>query len=317
MKYFFLSIFMASFSVSAQIPKDCSTCSSEIIDENNLQSIDAYGLKLLKNEIYARKGYTFSSAEYTNYFKKFSWYKPLDNNESIKFSDIEIKNIGTIDHAINEISAFISTEQNSKYKTLSESEIKKIFTEKRKKELGITFNIWKVYDYQDKSGKFYLVLTEDNFEKSTTDIPVNKAIKAFNFKREKDSFTKNFEINDTKIAEESSIWFWSRYIYVEDFDNDGIIEPIIFYGTHGSNGYDDGRAKILIYYKEKKIGIRIQNGTLDDERNFSVDSEFYSLPKSIQDKVVEQMELMVEKQHSLLPYGWQKNMEKKRTLIKE
>ena len=66
-----------------------------------------------------------------------------------------------------------------------------------------------------------------------------------------------------------------------------------------------------MYYKGKKIGIRIQNGVLDDERNFSVDADFYSLPKKIQDKILSQMNFMVENNHSLLPYGWQKKMAKK------
>lgn len=57
---------------------------------------------------------------------------------------------------------------------------------------------------------------------------MNSAIKAFNFKIDGENWTKTFETNDTKHPEEVSIWFWSRYIYVEDFDNDGIIEPIIF-----------------------------------------------------------------------------------------
>ncbi|WP_296142411.1 YARHG domain-containing protein [uncultured Flavobacterium sp.] len=317
MKKICFAILLISLSVSAQIPKDCSKCSSEIIDETDIQSLDSYALKLLKNEIYARKGYVFSNLVYADYFKKFSWYKPLNDNSKIVFSDLETNNIGILNQKISEISQFISTEQNSKYKTLSTQKIKEIFTESRRKELGINFNIWKVYDYQDKTAKFYLVLTEDNAKQSTNENPMNNAIKAFNFKIDNGIWTKTFETNDTKNAGELSIWFWSRYIYVEDFDGDGIIEPMIFYGTNGYNGYGDGRAKILLYYKGKKIGIRIQNGILDDERNFSVDAEFYNLPKKVQDKIVEQMNFMVENDHSLLPYGWEKKMAKKMTFIKE
>ena len=51
MKKYFLAFLFVSFSVLAQKQRDCSKCSSEIIDENNLQSLDSYGLKLLKNEI--------------------------------------------------------------------------------------------------------------------------------------------------------------------------------------------------------------------------------------------------------------------------
>lgn len=313
MKNYFLAFLFVSFSVIAQTQKDCSKCSSEIIDENNLQSLDSYALKILKNEIYARKGYTFSNQDYSNYFKKFAWYKPLNNNENIKFSDIETKNIEIINQTINQISQLISTQQNSKYKTLSEEKIKEIFTNKRKKDLGINYFIWKVYDYQDKTGNYYLVLTEDKFDEPIDGRPSNNAIKAFNFKVEKEIWTKTFETNEAKKGDEATIWFWSRYIYVEDFDSDGIIEPILFYGTNG----DNGRVKILIYYKGKKIGIRIQNGDLDYQRNFSVDADFYKLPKKIQDIVKEQMNLIATNGNSILPYGWEKKMAKKMTLITE
>lgn len=313
MKKYFLAFLFVSFSVIAQTQKDCSKCSSEIIDENNLKSFDSYALKILKNEIYARKGYTFSNQDYSNYFKKFTWYKPLNNNEKIKFSDIETQNIEIINQTINQISQLVSTQQNSKYKTLSEEKIKEIFTSKRKKDLGINYLIWKVYDYQDKTGKYFLVLTEDKFDEPIDGRPNNNAIKAFNFKVEKEIWTKTFETNDAKNGDEASIWFWSRYIYVEDFDNDGIIEPILFYGTNG----DNARVKILIYYKGKKIGIRIQNGDLDYQRNFSVDADLYKLPKKIQDTVKEQMSLIATNGNSILPYGWEKKMAKKMTLITE
>lgn len=317
MKNYWLVFLLFSGAVVAQIPKDCSKCSKELISESQLQSLDSYTLKLLKNEMYARKGYVFSNLNYSEYFKKFDWYKPIDENSKISFSDIETKNIAILNQKINEISEFISTEQNSKYKTLSDQKIQEIFTDAKKKQFGILFFIWKVYQYEDKTGKYYLVLTEDGDKREVEKQPMNKSIKAFNFKIDGDNWIKTFETNDTKLSEEVSIWFWTRYVYVEDFDNDGIIEPIIFYGSNGYNGYDDGRAKILIYYKGKKVGIRIQNGILDDERNFSVDADFYNLPKKIQDKVFEQMNFMEKNNHSLLPNGWQGKVAKKMTFIKE
>jgi len=317
MKKIGLAFLLFSVVASSQIPKDCSKCSSEIIEESQIQSLDSYALKLLKNEIYARKGYVFSNSVYAEYFKKFSWYKPLNDNSKLAFSDLETKNIAILNQKIQEISEFVSTEQNSKYKTLSDQKIAEIFTQQKKRELGIQFSIWKVYHYEDKTGNYYLVLTEDGDEKDAEKHPMNTAIKAFNFKIEGEKWAKTFETNDTKLSEEESIWFWSRYIYVEDFDNDGIVEPIIFYGTNGYNGYSDGRAKILIYYKGKKVGIRIQNDILDDERNFSVDADFYKLPKKIQDKVFAQMHFMEENDHSLLPNGWQNKVAKKMTFIEE
>ncbi|MCR4030614.1 MULTISPECIES: M949_RS01915 family surface polysaccharide biosynthesis protein [Flavobacterium] len=317
MKFYFYVIFFAAFSITAQNKLDCSKCSSELIDEAKLRNEDVSSLKLLKNEIYARKGYVFSNAEYANIFKKYNWYKPVKDNKSIVFSDTELRNIAIIGQRISELSEYLINEKNSKYKTLSEEKVNQIFTKEKRKELGIDFVIWKVYDYKDKTGSYYLVLTEDKYKETVNGNNFNNALKAFNFKIENNRWIKTFETNDFKESHEDSIWFWSKYIYVEDFDQDGIIDPIIIYGTSGPNLYDDGRIKILLYYKGKKIGIRIQNGILDDERNFTVDANFYALPKKIQDKIVEQMTLMVENNHSILPYGWQKKMAKKMTFIAE
>ncbi len=316
MKNLILVLLFFPAIIFAQIPKDCSNCSSALIELNELENIEIYNLRLLKNEIYARKGYIFSNAEFKDYFKKLSWYKPLNNNKSIKLTDTESRNVATISQRISEISEFISVEENSKYKTLSEEKIKEIFTEKKRQELKILSNIWKVYDYKDKTGNYYLVLTEDKYEENIGNRD-NISIKAINYKIENKNWKKTFETNDFKEKHETGIWFWTRYVYVEDFDNDGIIEPILFYGTNASNGYDDGRIKILIYHKGKKIGIRIQNGILDDERNFTVDATFYVLPKSIQAKVLQQMNAMVENNHSILPYGWQDAMKKKKLFIQE
>ncbi|OUL63087.1 YARHG domain-containing protein [Flavobacterium sp. AJR] len=317
MKFYLFIILLITLSVKAQNKIDCSKCSSELIDESKLKNEDIYSLKLLKNEIYARKGYVFSNPEYANIFKRYSWYKPVSDNKSIVYSDIEIKNIAILTQRIGEISEFLMNEQNSKYKTLSKEKINEIFTKEKRKELGINFNIWKVYNYKDKTGEYYLVLTEDKYKEPADGDNFNNTVKAFNFKIENNRWIKTFETNDFKQKEEESIWFWTKYIYVEDFDNDGIIEPMVIYGTNGYNGYDDGRIKILLYYKGKKIAIRIQNGILDDERNFSLDAEFYRIPKKIQDKIIEQMNSMVENGHSILPYGWQKKMAKKMTFIQE
>ncbi|WP_031453696.1 YARHG domain-containing protein [Flavobacterium chungangense] len=317
MKFYLYIILFFTFSLSGQNKLDCSKCSSEIIDENKLKKEDIFSLKLLKNEIYARKGYVFSNPEYSDVFKKFNWYNPVNDNKSIVYSDIELKNIAILNRRINEISEFLEKERNSKYKAFSPEKINQIFTKEKRKELGINFSIWKVYNYKDKTGEYYLVLTEDKFKEPVEGNNFNNAVRALNFKIENEHWTKTFETNDFKESHEQSIWFWSRYIYVEDFDHDGIIDPIIIYGTSGLNLYDDGRIKILLYYKGKKIGIRIQNGILDDERNFNVDADFYNLPKIIQEKIVAQMYLMVENNHSILPYGWQKKMAKKMTFIAE
>jgi hypothetical protein len=43
-------------------------------------------LKLLKNLLYAKKGYIFESQELSNYFKKYKWYKPTKKNVENEFT---------------------------------------------------------------------------------------------------------------------------------------------------------------------------------------------------------------------------------------
>ena len=49
-------------------------------------------VRIIRNEIYARRGYVFNSADLKNYFSKQPWYKPLNNNAAIKLNDIEALN---------------------------------------------------------------------------------------------------------------------------------------------------------------------------------------------------------------------------------
>ena len=166
---------------------------------------------------------------------------------------------------------------------LSNEVIAKIFTESFNKKHGIIYPISWVYQCIDKSGEFFIVLTEgnDNNAKSYKD-QKNYNIKAYNFHQDKSGLIKKWEINDFVTYQanypslkhkETSIWFWTKYSTFVDIDNDGLIDPIIIYGTSGMNFIDDGRIKILIYYKGKKVVIRHQNGVLDDERNTQVDKE--------------------------------------------
>jgi len=53
-------------------------------------------LRLMRNAILARHGYTFKSKDLRDYFSKKSWYKPGTNNAAIKFNVIEQTNVELI-----------------------------------------------------------------------------------------------------------------------------------------------------------------------------------------------------------------------------
>lgn len=206
-------------------------------------------------------------------------------------------------------------------KVLTDSIVQTVFTDAIKKELGIRFPIFKAYEYNDKLGKHYLVLTENGKETEVKEVK-NDTIKAFQILSESNKLSIQWSINDFKlkrneISEETSIWFWSKYIELNDIDGDGIIDPIIIYGTSGMNGVGDGRVKILTYYKNKKTAIRHQNGELDFQRNTKVDKDFYELPTKIQTRVEEIIAKITEDYNAIFPAGWQGAMKNKKIAFDE
>jgi len=189
---------------------------------------------------------------------------------------------------------------------LSPAQVKKIFNDTVKKEFKINYPIFRVYRYVDKSGEFLCVLTEsDDSTDHETDASghtitdtFSRAIKAINLKVDKDKLIKAWEINDFLVKngnEENSISFWTRYFDFKDIDDDGLVVPIIIYGTRARNNYDDCRIKFIIFYKGKKMAIRHQNGILDGQRETQIDNSVFSLPRKLRDGIKAKM-VLLEKQ---------------------
>jgi hypothetical protein len=200
---------------------------------------------------------------------------------------------------------------------LTEQKIDSIFTDSLKTKLKINYAINRVYKYNDKAGKHFIVITENkvdcNEKKDCFD-----TIKAFCFLYKNQKYNLEWNMTDfilpkgNEVSEEHSISFWPKYFELNDSNKDGFINPIIVYGTLGMNGTDDGRIKILVYHNGKKRAIRHQNGTSDFERNTQVDELYYQLPKEIQERVQVIMKNITENKHGIFPYAWQNAMENKK-----
>jgi len=153
--------------------------------------------------------------------------------------------------------------------------------------------------------------------KVENDQVLNDTIKGLYIKKDGDNYSVLWQMRDFVLemnkadSPEFSIWFWTKYFDLKDFDGDGLIDPIIIYGTSGINGIEDGRIKILVYYQGQKQAIRHQNGTLDFQRNTQVDSGFYNLPIQIQNHVRGIMKKMIENDHVIFPSGYEENMNNK------
>ena len=103
----------------------------------------------------------------------------------------------------------------SSNKILSKAETDEFFTDAFKKKNLINFPIFRAYTYKDKSGTYYIALTESADSINTKKDTVNNKIKALAFKVDKGITLKKWEINDFKtpslkgVEIESSIWFWT------------------------------------------------------------------------------------------------------------
>ena len=128
-----------------------------------------------------------------------------------------------------------------------------------------------------------------------------------NLKVSEGKLVTTWELNDNIIKnekQENSIWFWTSYFDFKDFDNDGLVEPVLVYGTRAINGYDDGRIKFIVYYKGKKSAIRHQNGVLDYERKTEIDKSFFSLPQKLKDNIKSKMVLMEKQDKAIFTQTW-------------
>lgn len=191
------------------------------------------------------------------------------------------------------------------------------------KRLGIKHPVYAVFSFLDKNKQQYLVLAEREYKKEK-EKPLNDAVQAMILNSNNTVLQPILTITDFITPEKNikgftdySIWFWTKYASLTDIDGDGSVDPIIVYGTAGSNNYDDGKIKIVTCYKGKKYVIRHQNGSLDFERNTHIDKAWYTLPAKIQAKIKTMMNAMTDNNLAIFPAGWQKAMAAKKNYFDE
>lgn len=209
----------------------------------------------------------------------------------------------------------------SKKLTLQQQE--KLLPDSVVKRLGIKYPVYAVFGFMEKNKQRYLLLAEKEYKKEN-EKSLNDAVQAMILSEDNGMLQSELAVNDfispgknSNGFTDYSIWFWTKYIRLTDIDGDGSVDPVIVYGTAGSNNYDDGKIKIITIYKGRKYAIRHQNGSLDFERNTNVDKEWYSLPVKIQSKLKSAMIEMTGNGHAIFPAGWQKAMAAKKTYFDE
>lgn len=208
-------------------------------------------------------------------------------------------------------------------KILSRGEVNSLLTDSVRQILKIRFPVFRVYTCSDKSGDYFIALTESQDTIGDSGDTLSTSIRAVAFSRSAENVTFRWEFEDSLIrtselvSGESAIWFWTRYSSFTDTDHDNLIDPVIVYGTNGMNGRDDGRVRLKVIYKEQPFMILNMNGVLDRDRVLQVDTAYYDLPAVLQQHVLRLMQKLQEDNQTIFPYGWQTAMKNRNTRIVE
>lgn len=95
MKQFLIAfLFILSFvTAHAQSLENCSNCSQKAVTTEQIKDKSLDEIRVLTNEIYARKGYVFKEARFQEYFESKSWYKAVKTNADVQLNGIEKQNV--------------------------------------------------------------------------------------------------------------------------------------------------------------------------------------------------------------------------------
>ncbi len=97
---------------------------SLIINSNKLKDLNLNELRLLRNEIFARKGYIFKAADLQEYFAQQQWYTPLYQSVDSLLTPTDLQNIERIEAVESELRKRIiplSVSELNEYKRFIES----------------------------------------------------------------------------------------------------------------------------------------------------------------------------------------------------
>jgi hypothetical protein len=83
-------------STNSNIPGKYPEASTRLLNSSDVAGKSSWELKIMKNEIYARRGYIFKTPELKSYFESQPWYKPLYDDVTDLISNIERENAAFI-----------------------------------------------------------------------------------------------------------------------------------------------------------------------------------------------------------------------------
>lgn len=166
---------------------------------------------------------------------------------------------------------------NEKMSLIVTKKLKNTLHIKESKDMNLT-----LYTYKDKLGLHYILIYKYTFKPT-----YQKIIKVFSFQKKNKKIVVDWKLKDFSDTDEDVYIHMDRNF--QDLDKDGVVDPIISYRINDE-------IKILIMYKNKKVGIRshdVKNLLLSKDAKILIDKSFYKLPKSIQTKAFQKLKNML------------------------
>lgn len=100
---FYLIFILCCSQANAQSLVDCSDCSKKMVTSTEIKALSIDDIRFLTNDLFARKGYKFTSTDVDNYYSEKVWYKPVSDNNTIIYNEIEKQNIKLFQDRTTEI----------------------------------------------------------------------------------------------------------------------------------------------------------------------------------------------------------------------
>jgi len=167
------------------------------------------------------------------------------------------------------------------------------------KAAGFELPVFKRYCYTDKSGNYALLLGEKQ-DRPFHSEQLSSTVQAALYKVDGGKvLTRQWAIRDFAGKDDGGINFRSKLIELSDIDGDGLVDPILVYRFFplvdtDSISTDDfsGGIKIVTFHRGRKATIHAITGDLDGDRKTTANSNYFALPKVVQQHLVKKMAAM-------------------------
>jgi hypothetical protein len=268
-----------------------------IIDITKLENLDKKELSILRNAVYAKYGYIFTSSKYKEYFSKIKWYQPRSKDVSNMLTKIDIENIDGIVEVEKVLEK--SNESSKVFETTITSgdesylyRVEFFLQENLRERMDQTFNQFKIYKIDGENMKMIFDSQNINDENTNEIISVaNTARDILNIEdKDRDGMEEIFftledilgyktilvveDINDKYVASFYGHEF--EELKYKDVNKDGVMELI---SDHPGGGG----------YVSTWTGLDLVNELQGEKYNFSFD-----LTKQYYENIKEESEALFE-----------------------